>query len=216
MSETFETLNQALAEREQQELSFFHSLIDEMNEIIKDLQLCDTSKDPEVGDSLVLSTDELNKLITRIKSDMNETQMAQDVASNFDAKSKEFQLRKVAKVATPNTPAPSVWNRMFGQAPRPVAPARPVAPRPAPRPVAAATPGVEPSFWDRMLGQRPVDRTDRSRAQWSGYAQHPDSVPNATPVYQAEPYPYAEVATNPYGKGGTRRKRKVRKSRRKV
>jgi len=214
MSETFETLNQALAEREQQELSFFHSLIDEMNEIIKVLQLCDTSKDPEVGDSLVLSTDELNKLITRIKSDMNETQMAQDVASNFDAKSKEFQLRKVAKVATPNTPAPSLWNRMFGQAPRPVAAAQvgPVSAAPV-EPVAVAP---APNFWDRMLGQRPTDRTDRSRAQWSGYAQHPDSVPNATPVYQAEPYPYAEVAPNPYGKGGTRRKRKVRKSRRKV
>ena len=210
MSKTFETLNQALAEREQQELSFFHSLIDEMNEIIKVLQLCDTSKDPEVGDSLVLSTDELNKLITRIKSDMNETQMAHDVASNFDAKAKQFQLRKVAKVATPNTPAPSVWNRMFGSRPAPVAA---VTPAPAAQAPAAPT----PTFWDRMLGQRPIDRTDRSRAQWSGYAQHPDSVPNASPVYQAEPYiPYAEVAPNPYGKGGTRRKRKVRKSRRKV
>lgn len=199
---TFEQLNTALAERERQEVTFFHLLIDEINEIIQVLQLCDTSNDPEVGDSLVLSTDELNRLITRIKSDMNETQMAQDVATAFDEKSKEFQLRKVAKVATPNTPAPSVWNRMFGS----TAPARPAA-----RPVAP-----EPSFWDRMLGQRPRDRTDGSRAQWSGYAQHPDSVPNATPAYQAEAYhdiPYA----NPYsGKGGTRRKRKVRKSRRKV
>lgn len=206
---TFEQLNNALAERERQEVTFFHLLIDEINEIIQVLQLCDTSNDPEVGDSLVLSTDELNRLITRIKSDMNETQMAQDVATAFDAKSKEFQLRKVARVATPNTPAPSVWNRMFGS----TAPARPAA-RPAP-----AAP--EPTFWDRMLGQRPRDRTDGSRAQWSGYVQHPDSVPsvpNATPVYQAEPYiPYAEAAPNPYsGKGGTRRKRKVRKSRRKV
>jgi hypothetical protein len=192
----YQQLNQALNEREKREAKFYFDLMDEIYKIIDALQPCDTSNSsPEVADSVNLSIQELQNLIAKIKDDSNiDANVSDGIAEEFDRKSKQFHLSKVAPVV----PAPSLWNRMFGSRQAPAAPAA------APQ-----------SLMDRILGRRPVNLADRER--WEEYARHPNNIPNATPVYQAEyDVPYAQVAPNPYGKGGTRRKRKVRKSRRRV
>jgi hypothetical protein len=176
-----------------------------MNEIdlmIDDLSLCDHSTStPEVSDSVNLSVQELETLIEKIKDYSNIDKNASDGIDSFNKKVKDNQLTKIA--------APSLWQRLFG------APARDA-------PVRAPAPSR--SLTDRILGLQPSDRTDRSRAQWNGYAQHPDSVPNipnaapvpnipnATPVYQAHAY-YENENENSYRKGGRKR---TRKSQRKI
>ena len=180
----------ALDEREKQTGKFFFDIMNEIDLMIEDLSLCDHSTStPEVSDSVNLSIQELETLIRKIKDYSNIDKTVSDgIAEEFDKKVKDNQLTKIS--------APSLWQRLFG-APARTAPAAP-----------------SQSLFDRMLGLRPSDRTDRSRAEWNGYAQHPNSVPNvpnATPVYQAEAYYENE---NPYRfKGGRKR---TRKSHRKI
>lgn len=188
-------LYKALEDREKQTGKFFFDIMNEIDLMIDDLSLCDRStSSPEVSDSVNLSIQELEKLIEKIKDYSNiDKNVSDGIVEAFDKKVKDNQLTRIA--------APSFWQRLFGPK------------RAAPAPV-QATPVPSQSLADRLLGLRPSDRTDRSRAQWNGYAEHPDSVPNipnATPVYQAEAYYENE---NPYRyKGGRKR---TRKSHRKI
>jgi len=188
-------LNQALKDREIQANKFFITILDEIDFMIENLSSCDHSDStPEVANSVNLSVQELESLIAKIKDETNISEVKSNgIAEEFNRKVGENGLARIAPLATTNTPAPNLWQRVFGR-PRAASPAAPAAPA--------------PSVWDRLLGRRPVNPAERS--QWENYVQHPNNLPTAQPVYQAEAY-YSNPS-NPYRpKGGRKRTRKYRR-----